>query len=87
VDRLTRATGAGRAGVGGPEGSVALADLVARLPRDRRIAFVLTQVLGCSYAETAAICAVPVGTVRSRVARARADLLDGTAGRASIEAG
>jgi hypothetical protein len=31
-------------------------------------------VLGCSYAETASICGVPVGTIRSRVARARADL-------------
>ena len=48
--------------------------LLAALTEDRRIAFVLTQVLGCSYAETADICAVPVGTVRSRVARARADL-------------
>jgi RNA polymerase sigma-70 factor (ECF subfamily) len=87
VDRLTRATGTGPTGVGAPEGGVALADLVARLARDRRIAFVLTQVVGCSYAETAAICGVPVGTVRSRVARARADLLDGAAGNASIEAG
>jgi RNA polymerase sigma-70 factor (ECF subfamily) len=30
--------------------------------------------LGCSYAEAAAICGCPVGTIRSRVARARADL-------------
>jgi RNA polymerase sigma-70 factor, ECF subfamily len=36
---------------------------------------VLTQVLGLSYQEAADICECPVGTIRSRVARARADLL------------
>jgi RNA polymerase sigma-70 factor (ECF subfamily) len=49
-------------------------DLMAALDPDRRAAFVLTQMLGCSYAEAAAICDCPVGTIRSRVARARADL-------------
>jgi RNA polymerase sigma-70 factor (ECF subfamily) len=51
-----------------------LTELLLSLDPDRRAAFVLTQVLGCSYAETASICGVPVGTIRSRVARARADL-------------
>ena len=32
----------------------------------------LTQVVGLSYAEAADVCSCPVGTVRSRVARARA---------------
>jgi RNA polymerase sigma-70 factor (ECF subfamily) len=49
-------------------------DLMAALDPDRRAAFVLTQMLGCSYAEAAAICDCPVGTIRSRVARAREDL-------------
>ncbi len=35
----------------------------------------LTQVLGLSYAEAAEVCGCPVGTIRSRVARAREDLL------------
>jgi RNA polymerase sigma-70 factor (ECF subfamily) len=48
--------------------------LVAALEPDRRAAFVLTQLLGCSYAEAAAVCGCPVGTIRSRVARAREDL-------------
>ena len=48
--------------------------LLSALERDRRVAFVLTQVLGCSYDEAAVICGCPVGTIRSRVARARADL-------------
>ena len=50
--------------------------LVDALPRDQRVAFVLTQVVGCSYAEAAAVCGVPIGTIRSRVARAREQLLE-----------
>jgi RNA polymerase sigma-70 factor, ECF subfamily len=53
---------------------VALTDLVARLEPDRRSAFVLTQLLGLGYLEAAEVCGCPVGTIRSRVARARADL-------------
>jgi len=56
-------------------GLQAAAELVARLPDERRVAFVLTQVLGLSYLEAAAIEDVPIGTIRSRVARARADLV------------
>jgi RNA polymerase sigma-70 factor, ECF subfamily len=60
-----------------------LAMLLDELDPDRRAAFVLTQVLGCSYDETAQICGCPIGTVRSRVARARDDLirLSGGTGR------
>lgn len=53
------------------QGSVALEHLLGCLDPDRRAAFVLTQVLGYSYAEAAEACDVPVGTIRSRVARAR----------------
>jgi RNA polymerase sigma-70 factor, ECF subfamily len=49
-------------------------DLVAGLNQDRRDAFVLTQLVGLSYEEAAACLDCPVGTIRSRVARARADL-------------
>jgi RNA polymerase sigma-70 factor (ECF subfamily) len=54
---------------------VAADDLVARLDPDRRAAFVLTQILGLGYAEAATVCGCPVGTIRSRVARARDDLM------------
>jgi RNA polymerase sigma-70 factor (ECF subfamily) len=53
----------------------AVGDLLARLDADRREAFVLTQIVGLSYAEAAEVAGCPVGTVRSRVARARADLV------------
>ncbi len=53
-----------------------LGDLVNRLDPDRREAFVLTQIIGLSYAETAAVAETELGTVRSRVARARAQLLE-----------
>ena len=52
-----------------------LDDLLAGLHPDRRQAFVLTQMLGLSYEEAAEVCACPVGTIRSRVARARGDLV------------
>ncbi|MFU8876277.1 sigma-70 family RNA polymerase sigma factor [Micromonospora sp. SL4-19] len=59
-----------------PAGQLGATDLVRRLPAERRSAFVLTQLLGLSYAEAAAVEGVPVGTIRSRVARARGDLVD-----------
>jgi RNA polymerase sigma-70 factor (ECF subfamily) len=54
---------------------VLLRELVAGLEPDRRDAFVLTQVLGLDYAATAQVCRCPIGTIRSRVARAREDLV------------
>lgn len=49
-------------------------DLVDRLDPDRREAFVLTQLAGLSYEEAATVVGCPIGTIRSRVARARAEL-------------
>jgi RNA polymerase sigma-70 factor, ECF subfamily len=57
-----------------PGAQAAADELLAGLEPGRRAAFVLTQLLGCSYAEAAAVCECPVGTIRSRVARAREDL-------------
>jgi RNA polymerase sigma-70 factor (ECF subfamily) len=67
-------------------GEVDLDGLVADLDPDRRAAFVLTQVIGLSYAEAADVCEVPVGTIRSRVARARADLVVALGGDAGADA-
>jgi RNA polymerase sigma-70 factor (ECF subfamily) len=51
-------------------------DLLSGLDSDRRTAFVLTQLLGLSYAEAAEVSGCAVGTIRSRVARARAELAE-----------
>ncbi len=58
----------------GFEESAAVLDALRRLDPDRRQAFVLTQLLGASYEEAAALAGCPIGTVRSRVARARREL-------------
>ncbi|HEX6755319.1 MAG TPA: sigma-70 family RNA polymerase sigma factor [Mycobacteriales bacterium] len=61
--------------------AVALRAAVRALGPDRREAFVLTQLVGLSYPEAAEVCGCPVGTIRSRVARARDDLIGGLAER------
>lgn len=52
-----------------------LQELIDQLEPDRREAFVLTQQLGFSYRDAAATIGVPIGTVRSRVARGREQLI------------
>lgn len=59
----------------GFEDGIALTDLLGRVSAQRREAFVLTQVVGLSYAEAAQVTGCPIGTVRSRVARAREELI------------
>ncbi|MCC5951509.1 MAG: sigma-70 family RNA polymerase sigma factor [Acidimicrobiia bacterium] len=75
---LERARTESSAAVGGPERSVPLVALLDALSPDRREAIVLTQLLGLSYAEAAEVCDCPVGTIRSRVARAREELVAAT---------
>lgn len=58
-------------GLPGFEEGVALGELLAFIDASRREAFVLTQLLGLPYAQAAEVIGCPVGTVRSRVARAR----------------
>lgn len=57
------------------ESSMEVEDLLQRLRPERRAAFVLTQLLALSYEEAAVVLEVPVGTIRSRVSRARNDLV------------
>jgi RNA polymerase sigma-70 factor (ECF subfamily) len=64
--------------------AVELHEALASLDLDKRTAIVLTNVLGFSYAEAATICGCPVGTIRSRVARAREQL---SAGLTAAETG
>ncbi|MFG2757978.1 sigma-70 family RNA polymerase sigma factor [Streptomyces wuyuanensis] len=78
-------------GMPGFEDGIALAELLAQIPAERREAFVVTQLLGLPYAEAAEAMGCPIGTVRSRVARARTSLIglltDGDAPVAAAENG
>jgi RNA polymerase sigma-70 factor (ECF subfamily) len=71
--------------VSAEDSSLDLRELIAHIDIERRDAFVLTQLVGLSYEEVAEMCECPIGTVRSRVARARLDLQ--TLMNASNEAG
>ncbi len=88
-----RAAVKGRAAIGAAEPhpdhaeSVALHDLLDALDDERREAFVLTQLVGLTYPEAADVCGCPVGTIRSRVARARADLVVAHGGRGERRTG
>jgi len=60
-----------------PADTVSLRLLLGSIDAGFREAFVLTQVLGLSYPEAADVLGCPVGTIRSRVARARDALVAG----------
>src|SRR5215469_6848753 len=47
---------------------------IARLPQEQRETLLLIGIEGMKYEEVAQICAVPIGTVRSRLSRAREEL-------------
>ncbi len=74
------------------EARLALAEVrraVDRLPPDQRTTLMLVTVEGLSYKEAAEVAGVPVGTIMSRLARARLALqtrLDGGAGRSTNDA-
>jgi RNA polymerase sigma-70 factor (ECF subfamily) len=66
------------------DGKLELRDLnraLAVLSPGQRTALILVSVSGFSYEEAAAICGCAVGTIKSRVARARETLLDLLEGR------
>jgi len=44
------------------------------LPRDQRDVFILVVAMGYSYEEAAKVCACSIGTIKSRISRARAKL-------------
>src|SRR5439155_22103743 len=54
----------------------ALERALATLPEDGRLIVLLSDVHGLSYEEIAAAANIPLGTVRSRLSRARARLRD-----------
>ena len=54
----------------------AMYQALARLPEEQREAITLVAASGLSYEEAAKICSCAIGTIKSRVHRARAKLLD-----------
>ena len=78
VEKLTLATPAAQIA------SLELRDLesaIARLPEEQRETLLLIGLEGMKYEEVAQICGVPIGTVRSRLSRARAGLRRMTEGK------
>ena len=55
---------------------LSIEDALARVPEDFRVAVVLRDVEGMDYAQIAQVLDVPLGTVRSRIARGRQALAD-----------
>lgn len=70
-----------------PADTTRVEELLQLLDPDRRAAFVLTQLLGYRYAEAATICDTEIGTIRSRVARARFQLLEAVRADSEDETG
>lgn len=60
-----------------PADTVSLRLVLDAIDPQFREAFVLTQILGLSYPEAADVIGCPVGTIRSRVSRAREALVSG----------
>jgi RNA polymerase sigma-70 factor (ECF subfamily) len=60
---------------GATEDRLRLQEAVDGLPRRLRDPFVLIEILGFDYRETADVLGVPVGTLKSRMHRARAALM------------
>jgi RNA polymerase sigma-70 factor, ECF subfamily len=61
------------------EGALDLADFriaLAKLPPEQREVLIMVGASGLSYEEAAAVCNIAIGTVKSRVSRARAKLAE-----------
>ncbi len=60
----------------GEQEIAAVSDALDRIPADQRLALTLVAMEGKTYAEAAEILEVPVGTIMSRIARARSKLME-----------
>ena len=70
-----------------PADTVSLRLVLDAIDPQFREAFVLTQILGLSYPEAADVVGCPVGTIRSRVSRAREALVSGLGGQRRAQSG
>jgi RNA polymerase sigma-70 factor, ECF subfamily len=69
------------------EARVRICGAIAALPLEQRAVVILRDIQGWSYEEIAAITEIPVGTVRSRLARGREALKAALADLAPVDAG
>jgi RNA polymerase sigma factor (sigma-70 family) len=54
----------------------AVSEALEKLPKEQRLALTLVAIEGKTYAEAAEILEVPIGTIMSRIARARKNLME-----------
>lgn len=71
----------GRVVVEGRSDARVVRELIAQLPEEQRVVLMMITVDGLSYKEVAQALDVPIGTVMSRLARARGKLADAIGGR------
>ena len=85
IDPAAEAEAVADAAAGTPAGLLAVQQAVARLPEEQASAVALVLIEGYSYQEAAEVLQVPIGTLTSRLARAREALqgLLGTDGSGS----
>jgi len=74
--RQRHAVGAPAPGIEGLADRLAIDTALSRLPEEFRVVVVLRDLCDLDYAEIAAVLDIPPGTVRSRIARGRAQLAD-----------
>ena len=75
VEQLDASPSAEQAASGERE-IAAVSEALDKIPPDQRLALTLVAIEGKTYAETAEILEVPVGTIMSRIARARRNLME-----------
>ena len=75
AERAAREAGESAPATGLAEERIRLQEAVDLLPTKLRQPFVLIEILGFDYRETADVLGVPVGTLKSRMHRARAALI------------
>jgi len=63
-----------------------LGDALLAIPHDLRICVLLSDLIGFSYEQIAQALSIPVGTVKSRIFRARKSLIDVLKGQAARDA-
>jgi len=76
IDELRSESPSAEQAASGEREIAAVSEALDKIPPDQRLTLTLVAIEGKTYAEAADILEVPVGTVMSRVARARRNLME-----------